>query len=121
MFQQSTTPRAASTGRSFGGVAISVVIHLAAGAAAILIAQAPLAQTPKFMKSALTYIALSAPVAMPPPIDVPMMLPVIERRDRTPVLEKQDPAYVPMPVAVFERQEPAFIPVPPDVTIDARL
>src|SRR5947199_7490972 len=108
MFEHANRRRVGRRRRSIGGGVTSVGVHLAFGATAILIAQTAPTQTPKFMKSALTYIALSAPVAMPPPIDVPMMLPVLERRDRTPGLEKQDPAYVPMPIAVFG-QEPACI------------
>ena len=124
MFEHANRRRVGRRGRSIGGGVTSVGVHLAFGATAILIAQTAPTQTPKFMKSALTYIALSAPVAMPAE---PMVLPVIERRDRTPGLKEQDPAYVPMPVAVFERQDAPFIPaepvspVKPDTTIDARL
>src|ERR1700687_3216901 len=65
MFEQSTVRRDGRGGRSVGGGVASVAVHLVAAIGAILIAQAAPAKTPRFLKSALTYIALSTPVAMP--------------------------------------------------------
>jgi TonB family protein len=120
MFEQRTVPIGGRRGRWFGGTSASIAVHLSVVGAAVLIAQAAPARTPRFMKSALTYMALSAPPSMP--YDPPVVITVrrmVELAPKAPVLEaaavqtplpELKPAIQPQIATVPGPKDPAYVP-----------
>jgi TonB family protein len=75
MFEQPTVRIGGRGARWFGRASATVAIHVAVVSTAVVIAQTAPARAPRFMKSALTYIALSAPSSVPSEPSIPIVFP----------------------------------------------
>jgi len=108
MFEQPDVRIGGRGKRWFGGAGSAVAIHLALISTAVLIAQTAPSRAPKFMKSALTYIALSAPPSVPSE-PIPIEFPEMSRMAELSV-SKPPEVVVPVETAGVQKQDPPYVP-----------